>query len=211
MFQRRSCPAPTTTEPGSASPKSRSNCRRQRSRISISPRRKAASRASKAAIMDKTPATFSVPARRPSSCWPPNSNGCTRPWAGHFKSPRLEARQIYARTRSQIALAQPLRRKLADPLRRVAEKGNILFPAEREDLRPRLEDAGFVVRGHDGHARRPLPAQTVSHPIEVHSSGTARRYQPKLFREIAFAGSRTEGCSMAEIQTSSADSRLAAQ
>src|SRR5437660_746075 len=46
-----------------------------------------ASHSSSAAIMAITPATFSVPDRRPASCSPPKIRGRMGPLEGHFKKP----------------------------------------------------------------------------------------------------------------------------
>ena len=85
VFQSRATPAPSTRAPGSEAVNSRSNSSRHLSRASSAPSRIAASHSSRAATIASTPATFSVPARRPSSCGPPRSSGGK--FAGHFKKP----------------------------------------------------------------------------------------------------------------------------
>src|SRR6266851_9839456 len=87
VFQTRACPAPTISEPGRLPDKPLSKWSRRSSRDCASPAAKDFSRTSNAASIESTPATFSVPARRPSSCLPPSSSGLVRPFAEHFKKP----------------------------------------------------------------------------------------------------------------------------
>ena len=83
VFQRRASPSPRIVASGILEMKSS----RMASLAASSPLARDASRWASAAIIESTPATFSVPARRPSSCGPPTSCACTAPLGGHFRNP----------------------------------------------------------------------------------------------------------------------------
>jgi hypothetical protein len=87
VFHNRSALTPTISLPGNRSRSLRSNASRHGRRDLCPPPATNRSRASSASIIESTPATFSVPARRPSSCLPPTNNGAVREWEGHLRKP----------------------------------------------------------------------------------------------------------------------------
>ena len=73
----------------------------------------------------------------------------------HFqKAHAARSAEFVRRAAEVIAFAQSFRRHFAEPLHGVGEERHFVLLADGQHLAPRLDDAGFVVRGHDGRRGR---------------------------------------------------------
>ena len=108
------------------------------------------------------PATFSVPARRPSSCPPPRSSGsspCTL-LGQNQRADALGAADLVRRKRDQIGLHRSeIKRYFSQRLDRIDVQQPAGFMHDVSDFADRLKRAGLVVGQHHGDQRRPARRQ----------------------------------------------------
>ncbi|MDB6064725.1 MAG: gcvH [Pedosphaera sp.] len=109
------------------------------------------------------------------------------------KANAFGAAKLVRATADEIALAQALRRKTAEPLRGIAEKRNVALTTELEDVVPRLQDASFIVRGHDCDQAGALLLQLLLQPIQVNHARTRNGDEAVALGEAACGGAQHTG------------------
>lgn len=90
------------------------------------------------------------------------------PAGGAFeKTGSLGAAEFMGGTAQEIALSQGGGGHFAEPLDCVAEEWDLEFAAEFEEIGPGLEQAGFVVGGHEGDERGAFAGKSGFNPVRI--------------------------------------------
>ena len=183
VFGNRGVPSENTIIPGV--------CRRPFSRRFRRPCSRAAS-PSKAAIAAWTaapkaaiPATFSVPARRPSSCPPPRSSGCSpcTSSAKHHRSDALGAADLVRGKRDQISLHRfEIKRYFSQRLDRIDVQQPAGFMHDVSDFSDRLKRAGLVIGQHHGDKRGRPASKQPPNMVDIDQTRSAHLDGPDRLR-----------------------------
>ena len=120
------------------------------------------------------PATFSVPARRPSSWPPPRSSGSK---SGHSlgqnqRADALRTADLVRRKRHQIGSHRiDIERYFSERLDRIDMQQSAGGMDDLGDLGDRLHRPGFVVGQHHRHQRRRAVVEHRAQTVEIHQAG----------------------------------------